>query len=133
MVVSIAEAARVLGVAEGTLRSVLPEIPHFYIGRRVVIPIEPFKQWMADQAKAVGFQRPDDIGPRGCKDAVVSHGRIHGQLQVIKAQPGKRVDLIQYWCYRKIHCSELHAIPQHLFIECPEMRPDVTTLAPAER
>jgi excisionase family DNA binding protein len=52
LALSLAEAAKAIGVAEGTLRSVLHEIPHLHVGRRVVIPVEPLKEWLATQAKA---------------------------------------------------------------------------------
>jgi hypothetical protein len=48
---SISEAASVIGVAEGSLRSVLNEIPHFHVGRRVVIPVEGLKAWMMDESQ----------------------------------------------------------------------------------
>ena len=48
---SLAEAAKAIGVAEGTLRTRLPEIPHFYMGRRVVIPVEGLRQWLMDEAQ----------------------------------------------------------------------------------
>jgi hypothetical protein len=52
LALSIAEAAQAIGVAEGTLRSVLPEIPHFHVGRRVVIPVEALRNWLMRQAEA---------------------------------------------------------------------------------
>ena len=52
LALSIAEAAQAIGVAEGTLRSVLPAIPHFRVGRRVVIPVEALKNWLMRQAEA---------------------------------------------------------------------------------
>jgi excisionase family DNA binding protein len=58
LALSVAEAASVLGVAENTLRTILSEIPHLHVGRRVVIPVEPFKEWLASQAKA-GQSRVD--------------------------------------------------------------------------
>lgn len=48
---SLAEAAKAIGVAEGTLRTILPEIPHLYMGRRVVIPVEGLRQWLMDEAQ----------------------------------------------------------------------------------
>lgn len=51
LALSVAEAARVLGVAENTLRNILPEIPHLHVGRRVVIPVGPFKEWLASRAE----------------------------------------------------------------------------------
>ena len=51
---SMAEAAQAVGVSERHLRSMLPEIPHTYLGSRVVIPIEPFKEWLRKRAEAQG-------------------------------------------------------------------------------
>jgi hypothetical protein len=31
---------------------VLPEIPHTHLGNRVVIPVEPFKDWLRERAKS---------------------------------------------------------------------------------
>ena len=44
--ISVAEAARAIRVAERHLRQSLPEIPHLHVGRRVVIPIESFREWL---------------------------------------------------------------------------------------
>jgi len=58
LALSISEAASALGVAEGTLRSILHEIPHTHIKRRVVIPVESLKEWLVSRAKA-GRSRVD--------------------------------------------------------------------------
>ncbi len=52
---SVAEAARAIGVSERHLRQCLPEIPHLHVGRRVVIPTESFKEWL--RARAQGEAR----------------------------------------------------------------------------
>ena len=49
---SVAEAARAIGVSERHLRQCLPEIPHLHMGRRVVIPIDSFREWLLEQAHA---------------------------------------------------------------------------------
>jgi excisionase family DNA binding protein len=51
LALSLAEAASVIGVAEGTLRSVLHEIPHCRVGRRVVIPVEELREWLRDESR----------------------------------------------------------------------------------
>ena len=52
LALSVAEAAAAISISERHLRSMLPEIPHFRIGGRVVIPIELFQEWLRKQAKA---------------------------------------------------------------------------------
>ena len=47
---SVAEAARAISVRERHLRQSLPEIPHLHMGRRVVIPIDSFREWLLKQA-----------------------------------------------------------------------------------
>ncbi len=49
---SIREAARSIGLSEGAFRELLPFVPHFRAGRRVVIPVEPYRAWLADQSKS---------------------------------------------------------------------------------
>ena len=51
LALSIAEAAQAIGVSERHLRAVLPEIPHFRVGRRVVIPVEPLREWLRQRAE----------------------------------------------------------------------------------
>ena len=48
---SVAEAARAIGVSERHLRQSLPEIPHLHVGRRVVIPTESFREWLRGRAQ----------------------------------------------------------------------------------
>jgi len=57
---SVAEAAESIGVSERHLRSVLPEIPHCHVGARVVIPVEPLREWLRNRAQAEQT-RADDI------------------------------------------------------------------------
>jgi excisionase family DNA binding protein len=52
LALTVAEAARVLGVSERHIRNLLPELPHVYLGGRPVIPVDPLKDWLATQAKA---------------------------------------------------------------------------------
>ena len=47
----IPEAAQVLGICENTLRQILPELPHFHIGRSVRLPVEPLREWVRKQAE----------------------------------------------------------------------------------
>ena len=52
LALSPAEAAQRLGVSENHLRSLLPELPHVYLGRRVVIPVEPLREWLSERARS---------------------------------------------------------------------------------
>ena len=52
LALTIKEAADAIGVSERTLRDLLPEIPHTHLGRRVVIPVESFRQWLHSRARA---------------------------------------------------------------------------------
>ncbi len=51
LALSIAEAAKAVGVSERLLRTVLPEIPHCHIGNRVVIPVPLLDEWLRKQAE----------------------------------------------------------------------------------
>ena len=50
LALTVTEAARSVGVSERHLRSMLPEIPHLYLGNRLVIPVKPFEEWLREQA-----------------------------------------------------------------------------------
>ena len=52
LALTVPEAARAVGVSERHLRGMLPEIPHTRLGGRVVIPVEPFRDWLRDRARA---------------------------------------------------------------------------------
>ena len=52
LALTIPEAAKAIGVSQRHLRSMLPEIPHCYIGSRVVIPLGPFEEWLRKRAEA---------------------------------------------------------------------------------
>jgi excisionase family DNA binding protein len=52
LALSVREAAKVTGVSERHLRSILPEIPHVRLGGRVVIPVGPFAEWLRTRAEA---------------------------------------------------------------------------------
>ena len=52
LALTIPEAAQAVGVSERHLRSILPEIPHLYLGKRVVIPVDALREWLLDRAKA---------------------------------------------------------------------------------
>jgi excisionase family DNA binding protein len=45
------EAAAALGVSERTLRQMLPELPHVYMGSRVVIPVRLLEEWLRTRAQ----------------------------------------------------------------------------------
>jgi len=51
---------------------------------------------VADQSQAVGLQGVDDRRPVGGNDAVVGHGGVHGQLQIIEAHRGDQINLFEY-------------------------------------
>jgi len=46
------EAAEAIGISVRHLSTLLPDIPHLYLGNRLVIPVEPLKEWLREQAKA---------------------------------------------------------------------------------
>jgi len=48
---TVAEAARSLGVSERHLRSVLPDLPHVHVGRRVVIPVDGLREWLKQKTE----------------------------------------------------------------------------------
>jgi excisionase family DNA binding protein len=52
LALSLAEAARALGVSERHVREILPDLPHVHLGRRVVIPVEALREWLRDRASA---------------------------------------------------------------------------------
>ena len=68
----ISEAAQVLGICENTLRQILPELPHFHIGKRVLLPVEPLLEWARERAE-VEMNRVDatvDDGLRAVREDV---------------------------------------------------------------
>jgi excisionase family DNA binding protein len=46
----IEEAAKALGIAEGTVRNFLSQIPHFRLGRTLLFPVDGLRKWANDQA-----------------------------------------------------------------------------------
>jgi hypothetical protein len=46
---TIPEAAASMGISERHLRTVLPEIPHFHLGGRVLIPQGQLVEWMRSE------------------------------------------------------------------------------------
>ncbi len=46
---TIPEAASSLGVSERHLRTILPDIPHFHLGGRVLIPQGQLVEWMRSE------------------------------------------------------------------------------------
>ena len=48
----IEEAAGALGIAEGTVRNFLSQIPHFRLGRTLLFPVDGLRKWANDQAEA---------------------------------------------------------------------------------
>ncbi len=57
---TIPEAAASLGVSERHLRTVLPEIPHFHLGDRVLIPQGQLVEWMRSEVDSER-NRSDEI------------------------------------------------------------------------
>ncbi len=57
---TISEAAASLGVSERHLRTVLPEIPHFHLGGRVLIPQGQLVEWMRSEVDSER-NRSDEI------------------------------------------------------------------------
>lgn len=58
---TVKEAAELSGIGINFLRELThrPDFPAFKIGRRIMIAYEPFKEWLAQQAKyKVGFPEP---------------------------------------------------------------------------
>lgn len=50
--VSIREAAKSVGVSEKHFRqALLPQIPHVRLGRRVIIPVDALRQFLAEHAR----------------------------------------------------------------------------------
>lgn len=52
LALTLPEAAQALGVSERHLRSMLPEIPHLHMGKRVVIPVDALRDWLRSEANA---------------------------------------------------------------------------------
>ncbi len=50
LALSIAEAAKVVGLSENAFRSVLPAIERVYVGRRVLIPVASIETWLRAEA-----------------------------------------------------------------------------------
>jgi hypothetical protein len=45
----IDEAAEAMGIAEGTVRNYLSQIPHFRLGRTLLFPVDGLRKWASDQ------------------------------------------------------------------------------------
>ena len=58
---TIQEATNALGVSERHVRAHLGEIPHFYLGNRLLIPVDAARDWLREQAKANDAQHAHDI------------------------------------------------------------------------
>ena len=49
---SVFEAAKSVGLSEKHFREeVLPRIPHLRVGRRIVIPVDGLREWLASQSR----------------------------------------------------------------------------------
>ena len=49
LALTVAEAAATIGVSKRHLQNWLAEIPHMYLGDRLLIPVKPFEAWIRDQ------------------------------------------------------------------------------------
>lgn len=49
LVVSLATAARLLGVSDRHIRTHLAEIPHIRIGARLLFKVESLRQWLTER------------------------------------------------------------------------------------
>ena len=54
LALSVSEAAAAIGVSERHFRTILGEIPHLYVGKRVVIPVQPLQDWLRARAQVEG-------------------------------------------------------------------------------
>ena len=45
------ETAQVLGISLRMLGEILPELPHLYIGRRVLFPVDLLRRWLEERAE----------------------------------------------------------------------------------
>ena len=54
LALTVPEAAAAIGVSERHLRSMLPQIPHLYLGGRVVIPVDALRTWLQKRAEIEG-------------------------------------------------------------------------------
>jgi len=52
LALGIEEAAAALGISPNLLREHLAELPKVYFGRRVVIPVDELRAWLASRAQA---------------------------------------------------------------------------------
>ena len=52
LALTVPEAAVAIGVSERHLRAMLPEVPHCRVGGRVVIPVEPLREWLRARTEA---------------------------------------------------------------------------------
>ena len=48
---TVAEAAAAVGVSERHFRAMLPEIPHTHLGKRVVIHVRSFDEWLGKRTE----------------------------------------------------------------------------------
>jgi hypothetical protein len=50
--ISVRESAKSLGMSEKHFRTtVLPNIPHVRLGRRIVIPVDGLREWLSERAR----------------------------------------------------------------------------------
>jgi hypothetical protein len=51
LALTVRETAAAVGVSERLLRDLLPEIPHVRLGGRVVVLVDPFREWLRERAQ----------------------------------------------------------------------------------
>ena len=54
LALSVAELARALGVSARHVRERLHEIPHVYLGQRVVFPVDAVREWLGKRCEGGG-------------------------------------------------------------------------------
>ena len=56
LALDVSEAAGALGVSKRHLQNMLPEVPHFYMGNRLLFPVAELREWMGRQSEAQRVQ-----------------------------------------------------------------------------
>ena len=51
LALTIPEAAAALGISERHMRSVAPEMPRVYLGKKPLIPVDALRAWLAEHAQ----------------------------------------------------------------------------------
>jgi hypothetical protein len=70
LALKVDEAAAAIGVSVRHFRSILPAIPHLYLGNRLVIPVEPLKDWLREQT-LTEKARADQVAEEVLRDLTI--------------------------------------------------------------